>query len=168
MPVTYKKIGSATAGSGGTANFTFSSIPSTYTDLHLKFSIRNVDNLDFGYIEFNGSSANFSSRRLQADAVNPPSSGSTATNQIVAIYNPSGYTANTFASAEIYIPNYAESTNKSFSVDSVLENNATGTQMILVAGLWSNTAAINSILIKPYSGNFAQYSTATLYGISKS
>jgi hypothetical protein len=36
----------------------------------------------------------------------------------------------------------------------------------LTAGLWSNTAAITSVKFAPQSGNFVQYSTATLYGVT--
>jgi hypothetical protein len=78
-------------------------------------------------------------------------------------------TSSTFGNGELYIPNYAGSTNKSYSADSVAETNATATFMYLTAGLWSNTAAINSITMTPQGGsNFVQYTTATLYGISKS
>ena len=50
----------------------------------------------------------------------------------------------------------------------VSENNATTAYATLNAGLWSNTAAINAIGLTITSGqNFAQYSTATLYGILK-
>jgi hypothetical protein len=77
-------------------------------------------------------------------------------------------TASTFASNDMYIPNYAGSNNKSVSVDGVQENNATAAASRLVAILWSNTAAITSLTLSPDYGNFAQYSTATLYGISKS
>ena len=78
-------------------------------------------------------------------------------------------TANTFANGEFYIPNYAGSTNKSVSADGVTENNATAARATLTAGLWSNTAAINQITLLPIAGGtFAQYSTATLYGISNS
>jgi len=69
----------------------------------------------------------------------------------------------------LYIPNYAGSANKSASSDSVRENNATGSiQLRLVASLWSNAAAITSVKLVPDYGNFAIYSTATLYGIKNS
>jgi hypothetical protein len=77
-------------------------------------------------------------------------------------------TANTFASTQVYIPNYAGSANKSFSSENMTENNGATTFMTLHAGLWSNTAAITSIKIAPAGGSWMQYSTATLYGISKS
>jgi hypothetical protein len=70
----------------------------------------------------------------------------------------------------MYIPNYAGSTNKSFSTESATENNGTGADLVMRAHLWSNTAAITSIKLFAAngSGNFGQYSTAVLYGISKS
>ena len=78
-------------------------------------------------------------------------------------------TANTFGNFDFYIPNYAGSTNKSASGDAVSENNASLAYQSLSANLWSNTAAINAISIAPVNGTlFTQYSTATLYGISKS
>ena len=45
------------------------------------------------------------------------------------------------------------------------KNNATFGNQSLVAGLWANTAAITSISVGGYSGNLAQYSSASLYGI---
>jgi hypothetical protein len=75
-------------------------------------------------------------------------------------------TASTFGNFEIYLPNYAGSNNKSVSSDSVAENNATEAYTNLRALLWSSTAAINAIKFTLGAGNFAQYSTATLYGIS--
>jgi hypothetical protein len=67
----------------------------------------------------------------------------------------------------IYIPNYAGSSNKSVSIDSVTENNATGAYSGLTAALFASTAAITSFGISTGS-NFVQYSTATLYGIKNS
>jgi hypothetical protein len=82
---------------------------------------------------------------------------------------PSGSTASTFGSTEIYITNYAGSSNKCLSSDSVNENNATTAYSVLTAWLWSNTSAITSLSITSdgAGNNFAQYSTATLYGIKK-
>jgi hypothetical protein len=67
----------------------------------------------------------------------------------------------------MYIPNYASSNYKSFSIDSVTENNGTVAYQIMHAGVWSNTAAITSLTITAAGGNLAQYSTATLYGVYK-
>jgi hypothetical protein len=56
MANTYIQIGSTvTVGAGGSTTITFSSIPATYTDLILKFSLRLRDytTLDYGFIQLN-------------------------------------------------------------------------------------------------------------------
>lgn len=164
MPNTFTLIASSTVGSGGAASIDFTSIPSTFTDLCLKVSARDGDNNWVLNMKFNNSDG--SSRFLQGDGA---SASSGTQGDMRFIVNSSGSTANTFGNAEIYIPNYAGSTNKSFSVDAVSEANATTAYMRLIAGLWSNTAAINRItLTNVVSGNIPQYSTAYLYGVRSS
>jgi hypothetical protein len=168
---TYIQIGSVTVGSGGAANIEFTSIPATYTDLLVNFSGRgNVNQPSGGFackLEFNGSSSSLSARWLRGSGSAVSSSTETIIGQIMADSNDS--TANTFGNSSIYIPNYASANNKSVSIDGVEENNATTAYSILTAGLWSNSAAITSVKILPIvSTLFVQYSTATLYGISKS
>jgi hypothetical protein len=164
---TYIQIATTTVGSGGAATIDFSSIPSTYTDLVLKTSLRLSAGADWCGLTINGSTANFSGRELTGDGSSATSYTRT-TYQFIVIANQSGYTSNSFSSSELYFPNYAGSTNKSFSVDQVQETNATAANSMLDAFLWSNTAAINQLTITPSAGNFVQYSTASLYGISKS
>ena len=168
---TYIKIASNTVGAGGVASVTFSSIPSTYTDLVLKMSVRDntaATGKDYK-IEFNGVTTSYNYRRIYGDSA-AAYSDTAATGQSATIDSASA-TANTFANCEIYIPNYASANYKSWSADTVSENNASAANSAyanLYAGLWSNTAAINSVAIKPISGTptIQQYSTFTLYGIS--
>jgi hypothetical protein len=166
MATTFVKIASATAGSGGSASFDFTSIPSTYTDLCIKMSTRGSGGDTYGTILFNGSSSNFTSRRIDGDGSNAASAS--RTDNLIAITNQSTQTANTFSNSEIYIPNYAGGANKSFSYEFVNENNATFATSGMWALLWSNTSAISSISLVSGNPTFVQYSTATLYGISKS
>jgi hypothetical protein len=165
MANTYVLISSNTVGSGGVASVTFSSIPATYTDLKLSYSMRNT--AFWSSISFNGSSANFSSRWINGNgsAVN---SGTRTDNTEFVLGELSTYTANTFTNGDIYIPNYASANYKSFSIDAVNENNATLAYTHLGTGLWSNGAAITSITITPSSGNILEYSTFYLYGIKNS
>ena len=167
MATTFTKIASVSVGSGGSASISFSSIPSTYTDLCVKLSARSdrateVD--DQIIIKPNNSTSSLTYRFVRG---NGSAASSDVTNRT---YVPaSGSTASTFGNAEIYIPNYAGSTNKSFYCDSVQETNASGAFMSMQAILWSDTTAISSLVIAPVSGtNFVQYSTATLYGIKSS
>jgi hypothetical protein len=120
-------------------------------------------------ITVNGATTNYSSRRLYGDGSTAASDIPTTPAYLTQQPIPSASeTASTFANVEYCFPNYAGSTNKSVSVDSVAENNATATYTMLNAGLWSQTTAISSLSLFLSSGNLAQYSTATLYGISKS
>jgi hypothetical protein len=169
MANTYVKIGSTvTVGSGGAATIDFTSIPATYTDLLIKLSSRSSDiGSSTGVVmQFNGSSASLTYKLLEGSGSAAASySGSTGR---IGVTDATGSTASTFGNLEAYIPNYAGSTNKSSSIDSVQENNASTAYADLSANLWSNTAAITSISLSLQAGNFAQYSTASLYGILKS
>ena len=173
MATTYQLISSVTVGAGGAANIEFTSIPATYTDLLVKYSLRGVsENTSYLYISFNGSTSNLSSKGLNG---NPAVSSSalsytwSTTIQDIAGQVPYVWTSSTFNNGEMYIPNYAGSTNKSISIDSVAENNATAAYDSLTAALWANTSAITSIKLDGGSSDtFAQYSTAYLYGIKNS
>lgn len=164
--MTMTLIQTSTLGSAA-ANITLSSIPQTYTDLYLVYSLRSSDSAAYQKMTFNGSSANFTQRELNAGgSTYPPGSTIRSDGWIRESVNPSTATSNTFASAAIYIPNYTGSTNKSFSVDAIWENNAGLAGELLGAGHWSNTAAITSIVLGA-NANFDTGSTATLYGILK-
>lgn len=171
MPDTFIKIATVTVGSGGASSIAFSSIPSTYTDLCLKVSARDTFSAVsvIAQLKFNSNSVGYSFKRLRGTGSAADSYGESGATEM-NLYNTSvgaSATASTFSNYEIYIPNYAGSTNKSFSVDSVTENNATEAYAVLFAGLWANTAAITSMSFFPTT-LFAQYSTATLYGIKNS
>ena len=165
MANTFELIASTTVGSGGAASIDFTSIPQTYTDLVLKLSLRDSNNSGTMFLKFNGVGTSYSAKGLYGTGAAAASEN--LTNASIQA-NPSGFTANTFGNEEIYIPNYTGSNNKSYSIDSVTENNATTAYMELFAYLWSNTAAITSFSITQASGNIAQYSTAYLYGVKSS
>ena len=168
MPNTFTLIASSTVGAGGAANISFTSIPSTFTDLCLKVSTRdaNANVTTYLTVGFNGSTANFSIRGLGGNG-SSANSWTTPANFLGDGVGANA-TASTFNNMEFYIPNYAGSSNKSWSADSVGENNGATAQNSLVAGLWSQTAAITSITLYPLTANFSQYSTAYLYGLKSS
>jgi hypothetical protein len=162
MPNTFELIASSTVGAGGASTITFSSIPSTYTDLVLRLSTRTSDSVGAANMtmSINGSSANQTNKYLFGNGTSA-SSGS-GTNWDAGIQG-STFTSNTFTITDIYIPNYAGTTNKSASLEYATENNATTSSLVMEALLWSNTAAITSLSVA-YS-NIVQYSTAYLYGV---
>lgn len=168
MAYTYSKIASVTVGSGGSSSIDFLAIPQNYTDLLIKLSLRGDEAAthDANYVKFNFSSTSFSWRQLYGTGSAAGSNSSGSGNGAFGYMTGSTATANTFASTDIYIPNYAGSSYKSFSIDAVAENNATATGSGLLAMMWSNISPINSITLTPGGGTvFVQYSSATLYGI---
>lgn len=167
MPVTYKKITSATVGAGGVASVTLSSIPSTYTDLIVLASARSTraGSVDDLVVQINGSASSNTYRRLFGSGSGTASDTGTDLRGF-AVAN--GSTASVFSNNVFYIPNYNATQNRSVSIDAVNENNATESYSGLIAGLHSNTTAVTSLKFLANNGDLMQYSTFTLYGISKS
>jgi hypothetical protein len=172
MANTFIKIASTTVGSGGASDITFSSIPGTYTDLCLYLSGRysNAGTQATLWIsQINGSASGFSNRWIRGSGSSVFTSSDVSGGIYVGQVNASSSTANTFTNINMYFPEYAGSKNKSVIIDAIQENNQTEAYMGVSGGLWANTAAITSITIDPDGGNsFAQYTTASLYGIKKS
>lgn len=161
-------IQTVTVGAGGAATIDFTNILQTYTDLVIKLSARSTANgAQNTNVNFNSNTSGYSDRILSGNgsAASSFTSGNTTKGSSCVVPG-ADYTSNTFGNGEIYIPNYTGSNNKSFSSDSVTENNATTSYAQMHATLWSNTAAITSISLSLSAGNFAQYSTATLYGVT--
>lgn len=161
-------ISSVTVGSGGVSQIDFTSIPSTYDDLVLYSSLRSEGTSTIAaLLRFNDSTTGYSE-----DEVWGTGSAATASpdsNSYGGYAVSSAKTAGVFANSMVYITNYAGSTYKSSTSDSVTENNATAVETSLMANLWSNTSAITKItLLRNGTNNFAQHSTAYLYGIKNS
>jgi hypothetical protein len=174
MANTYVKIASVSVPLLGAANIEFSSIPSTYTDLVLVASVRDSAAAGFndGSLTINSNSpASVHTFRYLLGSGSSASSGAVASQPHIQAWleNSATSTASTFANVQFYFPNYANTSyNKSVSIDSVAETNATTAYASFVAGIYASTNAITTLKLTPSSGTYVQYSTATLYGISKS
>lgn len=164
-------IKTVTVGAGGAMSLDISNIPSTFTDLEITLSARggaqNVSTAtDILQMRFNGSTTGYSYRSLWQ------LTGTiyTTTNSSNALPTSGGdTTAGTFGSSTIYIPNYAGSNNKAWSVDSAAEQNSTtGVWLNITSGLWANTSAITSISFVSLNDFALQPgTTASLYGVTK-
>jgi len=151
------------------ASIEFTSIPQTFTDLVILASGRSERTAGFEdyLITFNGSSANFSWRRLGGQGSGSPYSDSSSTNRLGQI-NTDFATANTFGNLTAYIANYTAATNKFVSVDFVTENNATQAFQEIHNLVWSNTSAITSFTLTTTNGfNFKIGTIISLYGVLK-
>lgn len=161
MPSTYTPIATNTLGSA-TASVTFSSIPSTYTDLIIVINGATTSGSNNGEIQFNGDTGNnYSFTWLSGDGTSATSGRSTSTSRILLNYY--GYFDTSYVTNMIVqVQNYSNATtNKTALVRGNNSNNG----LAAVVGLWSNTAAITSVTIKTGSSTFTAGNTFTIYGI---
>lgn len=175
MALVMTPIYTQTVGAGGAATVTFNNIPQHFTDLLVKVSARFDSNPEASNwcsmkMFFNGDNATFYSYTALygGGTFTGSERGTNSTVAQAGWITSSVATANTFGSADIYIPNYTASTFKSFISDSVTEMNAANALLPLVANLWSKTNAITSVSFNRASANFVQHSTFSLYGIIRS
>jgi hypothetical protein len=165
VATTFVKIQTITVGSGGASTLDFTSIPQTFTDLKLVLSSRGSGS-GANFVKFNNSTIGVTQRYILGTG------SATAAGSDVVMYmgeaNYSTFTASTFASSELYIPNYTSANQKSSSSTHVQETNTTAAYAGFNANLWANTAAITQITIYLSAGTYVEYTTATLYGIKSS
>ena len=173
MANTYTLIASNTLSSSA-ASVTFSSIPGTYTDLVLRVSIRGAAAAinDYARLTVNSIATGYSETDLYASGTSASSSRLTTRSNWLyggGWHSANLGTSNTFSNTEIYIPNYAGSTNKIASRFSAQENNTANNNNIGVeALLLSNTAIISSVTVDGGGVNFVSGSSFFLYGIKNS
>lgn len=173
MP-TYELIASTTLSSP-TTTITFSSIPQTYTDLLIRFNIRNDVAGGGTYnvaLRINGNSGtNYFTQRLYGSGSSVSGFiGNSETQTLAGQSNAAGDTANTFTSNEFYLANYKSTAGRFMGTTiSAGENNSVAAYSFLAMNYIANiTSAVTSIdiLQTGVTYNFVQYSSAYLYGIS--
>jgi len=164
--MTMQLIETKTLGAAA-ASIEFTSIPQDGTDLMFLCSLRNTNDIDYIGISINSSTSSFTQRGLSGTGSSIVNNNRTD-NLFIGMTVNSSLTANTFTNSSVYVPNYTSSTNKSLSLDSVQENNATSSQLWITAALRSNTDAITAFgFIAEAGGNFAIGSTISLYKVTK-
>lgn len=153
-----------------TNTLTFDNIPQTgYTDLIIKVSARKTTtggtNLQ---MRFNGSTTGYTQRTAIGAGSGTPASYSDGSEIGFMYVTPSDYTAGTFASTEITVPNFTGSASKSVSIDNVQENFATLSGQVITNATWANSASITSVYFQVANGAgaFATGSTFALYGVA--
>lgn len=156
-------IATQTLGSS-TSTITFSSIPSTYTDLRIVFTpIGAVSNV-YIQMRFNGDSgSNYSSLNIRGSGSAAGSQRFAATEGYPLSANdglPTSYPA--FCGIDVF--SYASSKYKTWLSQAANDQNGSG-DIDTWVGLWRSTAAITSVSLIGYNGNLGTGTTATLYGI---
>jgi hypothetical protein len=166
MGTTYAKLDTYTVGAGGIASVTFNNISQDYTDLIIKMSVRSSTTENWINLSINTDTTAFINRQILGDGSSV--AGFSVTTNLTALQNNNGFTASTFANADITFGDYTNlNTYKSMSVDAVSENNGTTSYTLFNASTWRSQAPITTITLTANSGSFAQYSTFTVYGVMR-
>jgi len=176
MAKTYTPIATYTVSDSSTASYTFSSIPSTYTDLVIIASVRSgaTANTTGFLCQVNGQTGNYyDGFVLRGDGT---SATSARYNKFI---NPTyaapignmvanNATSGTFSNHVISWNNYSNTTTYKTFLARSNSQNSTGTGYVEeVVNMYFSTIAITSMKFFPESGNFVAGSTLTLYGILK-
>ena len=166
MATTYEPIATTTLGTAN-ATITFSSIPSTYTDLRIIFNAKLTatgSTTTSSNVRFNSDTgANYSYTYVCGNG-STGSSGAINTTSAYLIETPN--VASIWGLTTIDIFSYAGSTNKTALATCSADQNGSGILTRNVA-LWRSTSAINSVSLIASSSTWAVGTTATLYGILK-
>jgi hypothetical protein len=170
MANTYNLIASSVLSST-TATITFSSIPTTYTDLVLRVSARSggTTGVNFAFLFNNdtyGGQNLYSQTSLDTTSSAVASSVGTGSSAWNALINLSTTTANTFSSTEIYIPSYNSTGVKPAYTFTTIEGNiTTPVYMAQYAHSYRGTSGITRVDFTGVTGNFVSGSSFYLYGI---
>ena len=171
-PGAFIPIATVTVGTA-VANITFSNIPQNYDHLQIRGTARSsqatAGDIDI-LMQFNGDTgANYDVHYIYG-------AGGTSTVASPAINRTSvtageivkdGVVANLYAPFITDILDYSNTNkNKVLKVLSGWTTNVDG-YVYYNSGNWRSTAAITSMVLTPYQGNFMTYSTIALYGIKK-
>ncbi|NDC96044.1 hypothetical protein EB077_12120 [bacterium] len=173
----FESIATAT-GNGSSATITFSSIPSTYQHLQIRFIGKSTDsatNTQYNYrLRFNSDTGtNYARHMLNGDGSVAQATGNASVDSIGPGYTPipnSGASlTNMMGVGIIDIHDYASATkNKTARVFTGTDLNRTTAptgQVILHSGVWINTNAITSIDLQLTTGSWTTSSSFALYGI---
>jgi hypothetical protein len=167
-PVTssYESIATVSVGGAGAASISFSSIPSTYKHLQIRFIARGLSGGAI-YTRLNSDTgSNYSSHNINGDGSTAGVNSQVATSQPLIIRNGGiSTTANIFSAGVIDLLDYTD-TNKNSVLRSLAGQDLNGSGMIeFASNAWYNTAAVTNITMTHNGSGFAQYSQFALYGI---
>ena len=178
-PVTnsYQSISTVTVGAGGSSSITFSSIPSTYKHLQIRYIAKGTSTSG-GYptgsdlsLNSDTTNSNYFGHYLRGDGSSATAgSGISARNSVIFVPGSSGSwsSSSTFGTGIVEILDYTN-TSKYKTIRALSGADANGAGAVSLNSMtWANTSAVTSITITAdptYTTNFAQYSSFALYGI---
>jgi hypothetical protein len=169
----FESIATVTVGSGGASSVVFSSIPSTYKHLQIRYISRTSSTNanpegDLAVVYGSPHAGNGYAHILYGNGSSAGAfnSGGVSYSQYASYTTTASQTANAFAAGVLDVLDYSN-TNKLKTWRTLGGWDANGSGFIsLSSGIHNDTSAITSISFGMNSGaNFAQYSSFALYGI---
>jgi hypothetical protein len=161
---TYSTIATTTLGSNQ-ANYTFSSIPSTYTDLILVVAGQVSSNVSLA-IQVNGDTGtNYSCTEIFGDGGTASSFRNSNNAQVTVASIGAQINSGSQWVSTLHFQNYSNTTTNKTILG---RTSAAATGVNAIVGLYRSTSAINSIKFMGYAGasGFTTGTTFTLYGIA--
>lgn len=155
-------IATTTLGSSA-SSITFSSIPSSYTDLRLVFTYKGATTTCYYYARLNGTASQNVCGQTVLKGNGSTASSSRLTSSDLYFSNGNATTTIPFME-QVDFFNYAGSTYKTMLYQGSGDQNGSGEVRRGVA-LFPSTSAINSIAFYSSGDDFAAGTTMTLYGI---
>jgi hypothetical protein len=168
-PVTnsYESIFTATVGSGGSAYVEFTSIPSTYKHLQLRYISMFTDGGAEFEIAFNSdtTAGNYARHYLYGDGSSAGAGASTGSNTRSILYTRNS-SSTTPAASVVDVLDYG-STSKNKTLRALIGGDYNGSGAVALNSLlWINSSnAISSIKLQPTAGSIREFSHFALYGI---
>lgn len=167
MAVTYEPIATANGNGSGTS-ISFSSIPSTYTDLRVIIQATSPGAGQYvsPAIQFNSdTAANYGQTLIWGDGSTTGSYRANSANKMYAGPQQVGVQNTNPCIGIVDIFSYANTTTfKTGLVDASVDNNGSGSVERLVT-VWRSTSAINAITVISQGDPFSTSTIVTIYGI---
>jgi hypothetical protein len=168
VATSYESI--ASASPNGASTVSFSSIPSTYKHLQIRYIAKTNTTSTSAQdlrVSFNddGGNPSFTYHYLRGNGTTVAANGYYDTGYATLVEGAAGGTATASAVGVIDIIDY-QSSSKNKTVRSFFGEDQNGSGFVnLSSGLWRSTNAITKITIQPDVNTFAAGTTIALYGI---
>jgi hypothetical protein len=161
----YESIATA-LGTGSSNTITFTSIPSTYKHLQIRFNSFSTGAADWVNIRMNNdsSTSNYLSHRLVGSGSGTPTTAAQGTQPFLKYQFIGGSTTQASVGVIDILDHANSNKNKTVRTLTGMDNNGSGT-IAFTSGLWSSTSAITRLDFILDSSNFATTTSFALYGI---
>ena len=161
MATTYTPIATTTLGSA-VNSVTFSSIPSTYTDLVLVIQYQSSANCVANITFNNDTATNYSTTYLSGSGTAAASTRGSNETSIGTVWSGANFNGK-LGQIIVQVQNYSNTTTYKTALN---RTSSAGGEATATVGLWRSTSAINRIDVTgTVAANFSIGSTFTLYGI---